>query len=206
MSIFCGKVGSLDGAPGTFKHSDGYPGKPGKTGMDARSRQPLKVYVILSNVVVKAGNPSSARLLNLDFDGVQGDGGSDGCKGGRGGAGLDAGPGSYAGNSGLPGAGGPGGAAAQGQNGANFSWYIDPKLANTVAFFVVSVEGGKPGIPGRGAICGPTGRAGAGWGLRKGGNGIGCAQPVKAPDGATASMGDRGSIYTVQGNFGSVLP
>ena len=49
----------------------------------------MKVYIIVNNPVLKGGNLTGARLLNLNFDGLDGDSGSDGCNDGKGGDGTD---------------------------------------------------------------------------------------------------------------------
>jgi len=204
MSQSCGR--RPDGRSGSPRYPDGGNGGPGVPGLDASSRQPEYVYAVIGNVTVNTGTPSSSELLNLNFDGLDGDGGGDGCRGGKGGDGLDASSWNRAGNAGVPGRGGHGGAPASGQAGASFSWFASPTVYATSANFIVSVEGGKPGTPGSGALCGPEGHWGHGtWDL-PGGHGNGCLPPPRAPDGVPASKGMRGIETKTQGDFSAILP
>lgn len=194
-----------DGGRGGIPDANGQPGGPGGVGRDATARDPVKVYLIVNNLVLKGGNPTGARLLNLNFDGLDGDSGGDGCNGGKGGDGTDRSGFQGPGDSGKPGPGGVGGAAAPGQDGAILAMYLAPAISNDAAFFIASVEGGQPGRPGTGGVCGATGRAGSGGLSGGGGRGIGCDAPSEAPDGATAQPGQRGSITKTLGDYSFIF-
>ena len=197
---------AVTGGRGDLNHPNGYDGGAAPPAGNAAVRSPVKVYVILANVSVSGGAPVAARLMIADFNGNDGDDGADGCNGGRGGDGVDASGFEDAGDSGKPGAGGKGGDAAAGQAGATFGWYVPRSLQSTVPFFIVSVEGGRPGIPGEGGPCGQTGTAGSGSAFKKGGRGIGCDAPPIGPAGAKASNGARGAVTTNFGDYSDVLP
>lgn len=194
-----------NGGRGGIPDANGQPGGAGGVGRDANPRDPVKVYVIVNHLVVKGGNPTGARLLNLNFDGLDGDIGGDGCDGGRGGDGTDRSGFQGPGDSGKPGPGGMGGAAAPGQDGAILSMFVAPAINSDAAFFISSVEGGQPGQPGIGGHCGSMGTAGSGGLGGGGGRGIPCDPPAQAPSGAMAQSGQRGSITKTVGDYSFVF-
>lgn len=194
-----------NGGRGGIPDANGRPGGAGGDGMPAETRGPFKVYAIVNRIIVKGGNPTGARLLNLNFDGLDGDSGADGCRGGKGGDGTDRSGFQGAGDSGKPGPGGRGGAAAPGQDGADLFWFVSSAIADDVAFLIASVEGGQAGAPGQGGLCGEMGRAGSGNWTGHGGRGIDCDEPRQAASGSPAQRGQRGSITKAVGDYSSVF-
>jgi hypothetical protein len=195
------------GANGDARHPNGGNGRDVKKKGSATSPKvrPYVVYIIVEKISVTGGTPGH-KAWGVNFAGNSGVDGHQGCRGGDGGRGANAGSYNLAGNSGIPGRGGVGGDGGPGQDGAQVKWFFPAETAPMIDTAEVQIDGGKPGNPGEGGFCGPTGRAGLGGFGKAPGKVLSCRRPHRNRRGIREASGNPGLETRTQGDFSDIFP